>query len=271
MGLKAKEKYEQRKVDRLYDHLKLYHDKGRPIDFEIIVDDFKAIRRTNELDMFNAFESYVNAKTNIIEILLYAGSSNSYDKYTFIYGNSEESLDGINLQEKIDAGVAKKMKEQDFEKLTTENKELKAEIEDLEKEVTRLERKNEQLQADKSPLSGALGQFGASFFESLVKNNPKIIKSIPGGETLAGLLDNGPTVTEEPVEDVEVSFTPKNNNNNTNNNAALSDADRNAIEFVNQIRTQFSTTEYDKIAQIVDTIVDRQKFEQVLTLLNIKF
>jgi hypothetical protein len=34
MGLIAKEKYDQRKIDRLLDHLKIYYEKGRPIDFE---------------------------------------------------------------------------------------------------------------------------------------------------------------------------------------------------------------------------------------------
>lgn len=268
MGLKVKEKYEQRKIDRLFDHLKVYHDKGTPIDFEIIVDDFKVVRRTHDLDMFTMFENYVDANTKNIEFLLYAGVSNSNDKHMFSFGNApQESLDGIDVQEKINSGVDQKMREQEFEKLKEDNKELKEEVEDLEKEVTRLEKQNDELQAGKSPLNSVLGDFGATLVERFIKRNPKVMSSIPGGEALAGLLDSETSVSNEPAEDAEISFKSKNDTTTSE----LSEDDQNAIEFANQIRTQFSKIEFGQIAMIVQTIVDREKFEQVLNLLNINF
>lgn len=269
MGLIVKDKYDQRKIDRLLDHLKIYFEKGRPIDFEIIVDGFKVVRRTSDIDMFPLYENHVDGDTKNVEILLYSGTSNSNDKHIFYLGNvPKESLNGIDVEDQIENGVNQRLREQEFAKLQDKNKELEEEIKDLEKEVARLEKANETLEASQSPLNGVLGNLGSSLVEAFIKRNPKIMASIPGGSALAGLLDE--SEPPPPAEDVEVSFKPKSSEEQTSS-VSMSKADQEAIAFVNQIKEAFNKEEFDKISLILQSLAkDKSRFSVVLQALNIQ-
>jgi hypothetical protein len=269
MGLIAKEKYDQRKVDRLHDHLKIYFEKGRPIDFEIIVDGFKVVRRTSDIEMFGLYENHVDGDTKSLEILLYSGTSNSNDKHIFFFGNApKENLDGIDVEDQIESGVNQRLREQEFVKLQDKNRELEDEIKDLEREVARLEKANETMEASQSPLTGMLGTFGSSLIETFIKRNPKIMASIPGGSALAGLLDD--SVPPAPTEDVEVSFKPK-SSEESNAPHVLSDLDQQAIQFVNQLKAVFNKEEFDKINLILQSLAEeKSRFDKVIQTLNIQ-
>ena len=91
MAIIGKEKYNQEKIDKLHDYLKMYQDMGQPIDFEVLVDGFKAVRRTANPEMFRLFENFVNGETKSIEVLFYQGSSNNNDKHLFTFVDEEKS------------------------------------------------------------------------------------------------------------------------------------------------------------------------------------
>jgi len=268
MGLIAKEKYEQRKVDRLLDHLKIYHEKGRPIDFEIVVDGFKVVRRTSDIEMFSLFENHVDADTKSVEFILYSGTSNSNDKHIFYFGDApKKNLNGIDAEDQIEESVNVRLREQEFIKIQEKNKELEEEVKDLEKEIERLEKANEQLEESRSPLHGMLGNLGSSLVEAFIKRNPKIMASIPGGQALAGLIDD--SQPPPPAEDVEVSFKPKSSERNTAQ--TQSEDERQAIHFVNQLKTVFNKDEFDKVTRILQNIAeDKSRFDIVFNALNIQ-
>src|ERR1043165_7399868 len=96
MGIIGKQKYAQEKVDKLYDYLNTYHEKGMPIDYEVLVDGFKAVRRTNDPAMFYMFESFVNSDCRSIEILFYTGTSNNNDKHIFTFGDEAKEQQGLS-------------------------------------------------------------------------------------------------------------------------------------------------------------------------------
>ena len=269
MGLIAKEKYDQRKIDRLLDHLKIYFEKGRPIDFEIIVDGFKVVRRTSDIEMFGLYENYVDGDTKNIEFIFYSGTSNSNDKHIFHLGNvPKQALDGIDVEDEIESGVNQRLREQEFVKLQDKNKELEDEVKELEKEVERLEKTNEQLEASRSPLHGVLGSLGSSMVEAFIKRNPKIMASIPGGSALAGLLDD--SIPPPPADDVEVSFKPK-SGDESNAGPVLSELDQHAIQFVSQLKAAFNKEEFDKINLILQSLAeDKSRFDRVMQTLNIQ-
>src|SRR5688500_5451873 len=189
MALPNKEKYEQKKIDNLLEYLKLYHQKGQPIDYEIIVDGFKSVRRTSDPDMFSMFENFVTSDTRSIEILLFTGSSNNNEKRIFYFGEDQkESLQGLDVKSMVDDEVQKKLRAKEYEDLKSENSNLKKHIQDLECEVDELEKYNARIEAKQSPLNNFLGDIGATLVESFIKRNPKLLASIPGGESLAGML-----------------------------------------------------------------------------------
>jgi hypothetical protein len=272
MALPNKEKYEQRKIDNLIQYLRLYHQKDQPIDYEILVDGFKAVRRTNDPDMFSMFENFVTADTRSIEVLLFTGSSNNNEKRIFYFGDApkekEDGLNGIEVKSLVDEEVNRKLQAKEFQTLKEENNNLKQHIADLESEVDELEKYNARLEAKQSPLNNFIGDFGSSLVESFIKRNPKLMSTIPGGETLAGLLQADHSDSEtEVVQESEVSFRPKTNTSS----AQTSEEDHAAIQFVNQLKAQFTKPEFDNVLIILQTLADdKSKISLILNHVNIK-
>jgi hypothetical protein len=264
MALHIKEKYNQAKVDKLAEYVRLYNEKGRPIDYEILVDGFKAVRRTNDPSMFSMFEDFVSAESKAIEILFYTGNSNNNDKYIFYFGDApSEQLSGLDVEARVDEKVQKIETEKKIKELEEEKEELEAQVDELEKEVVKLEKEKQELINSQSPLKGILGEVGSSLVESFIRRNPNVIKGIPGGEALAGLMD-GDKKKDDPKNggesEQEVSFQPK-----SNSSPAMNEDDRMAIVFVNQLKAKFSKDEFDQILLILEELSNnKSKIEAVL-------
>ncbi len=272
MALQSKERYDPKKVERLAEHLRLYQEKGQPIDFEIIVDGFKVVRRTNDPNMFSMYENFIDADTRSMEILIYNGASNNNDKTIFYFGEiPKEGLSGVDIDNRIDEGVERKLKEKEYDELKKENEKLQGEIKDLEKEVEQLEKEKAEMEASQSPLKGLLGEVGSSFVESFIRRNPNIVKGIPGGEALAGLIENDNKRKDQEEqsqskEETEVSFQPK-----SNSSPSLTEDEQAAITFVNQLKTQFTKDEFDNVLLILQTLADdKSKIELILNHVNQK-
>ena len=275
MALLGKEKYSPEEVERIYEYLSVYHEKDQPIQYEIIVDNFKAVRRTDDLSMFNVFEKFVKPKTKSVEFILYTGTSNNNDKYMLYFGEDEQrGLSGLEVEKRIQDGIDKEKKGWEFEQLRKENQDLKSEvneqdkeIDQLEKEIDRLEKEKEDLIAKQSPLKGLVGELGAGVIEAIVRRNPKTIaKIIPGGESLAGLLDQEAREREETpaISEAEVVFTPKSNSAPT-----VKEEDKETLQLLTQIRQVFSEEEYDKVMDILDALLtDKTKISTIHEMLQ---
>jgi FtsZ-binding cell division protein ZapB len=268
MALPNKEKYEQKKIDNLIQYLRLYNDKGQPIDYEILVDGFKAVRRTNDPDMFTMFENFVTADTRSIEVLLFTGSSNNNEKRIFYFGDQpKEGLSGLDVKNIVDEEVQRKLREKEYETLKDDNKKLQQHIADLESEVEELEKQNARLEMKQSPLNSFLGDIGSSLVESFVKRNPKLMAAFPGGEALAGLLQssNEEEQVEQQLPESEVSFKPK------ASTGTINEEDQAAIQFVNQLKSQFTKDEFERVLHILQTLADdKSKIDLIMNHVNIK-
>lgn len=265
MALMSKQSYDPAQVQKLADLVRLYREKGQPFDYEIMVDDLKVVRRTNDPEMFFLFENFVTADTRHVEVIFYNGSSNVNERrmFTFIDEPQEKGLSGTEIDSRIQEQVERQKKEWEYGLLRQENKELKEEVEELEKEVERLEKEKDEWVNSQSPFKGILGEVGSSFVESFLRRNPAIVKSLPGGEALSGLLDQQ-TKTTSVVDETEVTFKPS-------EKPTLSDADQAALVFVAQLKEQFSQAEFDQVLLILQALADdKSKIMLVLKQVNTK-
>lgn len=266
MALISKQKYDPAQVQKLADLVRLYRDREQPFDYEIVVDGLKVVRRTSDPEMFFVFENFVSADTKNVEVIFYNGNSNVNERrmFTFIDDEPEKGLSGVEVESRIEEKVRKEM---EHDQLKRDNKELNNKVEELKKEIEDLEKVNEELINSQSPLKGFLGEIGSSFVESFIRRNPNIIKGLPGGEALAGLIetDNKRKENEEQVPNNEVNFKPKSEGD------SLSEDERNAITFVNQLKAQFQREEFDKVLLILQTLADdKSKIDLILNHVNIK-
>ena len=204
MALKGKEKYSAEKIEKLYEYLKRYHQLGQPIDYEILVDGFRAVRRTSDPEVFYQFDTFVNADTQNIEIVFYQGSSNNNERFLFLLTDTpvqriqqeEQSLSGLEIQNRILDGISKERERWEMDRLLEEKKQLEKDnaeyeewINELEQDKKNLEEEILVLKTGQNPLNSILGELGSSFVTGMLKKNPGILKSLPGGATLSGLIN----------------------------------------------------------------------------------
>lgn len=258
MALISKQKYDPAKIEKLVEYLRIYHEKGQPIDYEILLDGLKAVRRTSDPEMFNTFENFITADSKSLDILFFNGSSNVHEKRIFFFDDEEKKekgLSGVEVQSLIQEGIDQKEKEWQYKQLQKDNADLKAKVDELEKEIEELEKEKETIEASQSPLKGFLGELGSSLVESFIRRNPKIVNGIPGGEALAGLLEKEED-KEQPVTESDVTFTSK---------SGLNEEHKYAIQFVDQLKGQFTLEEFDKVLLILEGMSnDKSKIETML-------
>lgn len=262
MAIISKEKYSQERIDKVLDYLKMYQDLGEPIEYEIVVDGFKAVRRTSNTELFPVFENFVNANTNSVEILLYQGNSRHYEKHIFTFKEPEQPketpLSGVDVENMVNERIIRAKHEWEFEQLKKDNKEWEEYAEELEEDKARLEKELAEIKSSQSPLTGMLGEFGSSFLSGLVKNNPALADKIPG---LAGLMEapaksNGPL--KAPGDDI--TFTSAEPNN---------EETKDALGFVKHLRHHFPDKKFDQLMEVIDLLAqDHKRLDVVLAQLK---
>lgn len=250
--------YSEDRIKAEHNRLLNYHNIGNPIDYEIKVDGVKAVLRTSDPSMFPTYETFVDENTRKIEVILYTGSSHYNDRHIYLMKPepTDKGLGEIEINEIVEDALRKEREavryqrlEEDNQKLRDEIKELEGEIKDLENDITELEKEKAALQSSLSPLNGVLGEVGSHIVENFIKRNPKILKGLPGGASLSGLLGPDESAALNPSDASFESF---------------SEDDQQAIRFMQEIQRLFNEEE---IAQVVEIIMllshDKSKIKSI--------
>jgi|GEM_PF-1192859 len=189
------ERYDQNKIDSLKRYLKREADKGRPRDYEIIVDGFKIVSRTDEVNEFDDYEEEIKDNTRNIAILIYDGAgTNRNTRYSFSLNQDNASpipakpVNGIGGLGEIDEIIQQKLdeKEKDF-KIATLEKELEetqqklTEAEDYHQQLQDKIRQMEETKPQPNALSLSLGEIGATVLDGLLKRNVPQLAGILNG------------------------------------------------------------------------------------------
>lgn len=270
MAIISKEKFSQEKMDKLLEYLKMYQELMQPIDFEIVVDGFKAVRRTDNTELFPYYENFINANTKGIEVLFYQGTSNNNDKHIFTFAEEpkDTGLSGIEIDNRIQEGIEKEKKTWEFEQLRQKNKELEGEVEELEEEVDKLEKQLSEAKLRESPLKGFLGEMGSTMVESFIRRNPQMLANIPGGQALAGFIEEDNKRLEEGGDrkepELQVSFRAK-------EEEPVSSEAKEAANFVKYLKGKFNQQQFGKLMQIIDLLAEApEKIDSVFNGLKAK-
>lgn len=140
MKRRTEERYEQAKIEKLIQYLRLYSEKGQPIDYEILIDNFKAVRRTNDPENFLLFKNFITTDTRFIQVLLFTGSSNNNEKRIFYFAEppsgNDNKVSSTNSEKSINEPTSRN---QQMAQLQEENTLLRKQISDLQKKTEVLE------------------------------------------------------------------------------------------------------------------------------------
>lgn len=189
------ERYDQNKIDSLKRYLRREAEKGRAKDYEIIVDGFKVVSRTDEVEEFDDYEEEIKDNTRNISILIYDGQgTNRNTRYSFALNQDNSSpisakpMNGVGSLGEIDEIIQQKLEEKDRDyKISS----LEKELEETKQKLSEAEEYHQQLQdeidhiRDEKPKPTALGvslaDLGTTVLDGLLKKNMPQLAGVLNG------------------------------------------------------------------------------------------
>jgi hypothetical protein len=205
------EKYDQNRIDVLKRYLQREATNGRPRDYEILVDGFKVIPRTRNLDEFDDYEIEMREDTRNVSILVYDGPATPRNtKYSFRVEKQQERLDGIgNGLGAVEQLIRDKLDENEriheLEKLKETLDATQQKLREAEEYCGQLEEQLEENRANKYKLGSLnIAELGAQVLEYTIKRHAH---KIPGGEQLAGFLNAPILVSPQPEQEAQTEAT----------------------------------------------------------------
>lgn len=173
--------YDAQKIERIKNFLTGLAHRGQPRPYEIFVDTFKVVPKTDDIEQFDLYEEYMDGDTRCITIKIYhtAGSPKN-DQHIFKMGNGTvggHELGGIERMEQI---VNEKLDAKDREYAAQRNVELldeyRKKLEEADEYIETLEERLDIAQNDRYKLKGFdLVEFGSIVLSRLAEKNADVL------------------------------------------------------------------------------------------------
>jgi len=265
------EKYSEQKIENLYNFLQSAKEQGDPEDYEIFVDAFKVVKRTNDLTRFEGYTNFIQPETKELKIIIYDGTSPRNTKHVFtIKEDNTNGLSGVDVDTRIEDKLRVEKERWETDLLKKENEKLKTELAEAEAYIGELEDDAEKAK-DKKFRMGDLnvGEFASVMLEGIVRRNPQMLAKLPGGVALAGAIEQDNTEREnaltEKTPEPEVSFKKK----TSSSEPVLSDEDKSYLDFIKSLKNKFDHEQMTSVLLILDLLVNHpEDIEPVIQYLS---
>lgn len=265
-------KFDQHKIDSLKRYLQREAEKGRKKDYEIIIDGFRVVSRTDDISEFDDYEQEIKGDTRNISILIFDGpGTNRNTRYSFsLQGDtsnrSNGSLNGLgDIEQVITEKLAEREKEYEVQRLKEQVKDTKLQLAESEEYAETLERRIKEMEAQKYTNTVSIGEVAGMVLKSLVKQN---IARIPGGQALAGLLGADQPAELPPAMETapgQVSFEKQ------PDSPVMDEQTRNRLSLIEQMQERFNEQQMVGVFSILDALASvPAKIDLVLTQLGLQ-
>ncbi len=179
--------YDPQKIEKIKNFLSGLTLRNQPRPYEIFVDTFKVVPKTDDIEQFDLYEEYMDGDTRTITIKIYhtVGSPKN-DQHIFRINSdamSGQELAGIERMEQI---VSEKLDAKDREYEAKRNVELLEEyrkkLEDADEYIDTLEERLDIAQSDRYKLKGFdLVEFGSIVLSRLAEKNADVLHGLGMG------------------------------------------------------------------------------------------
>ncbi|MBL7910080.1 MAG: hypothetical protein JNJ41_03350 [Bacteroidia bacterium] len=271
------ETYDQLKIDKLKLYLQTQADRNAARYYEIYVDNLKAVHKTNDIHEFDSYEDYMTEDTDRIRILVYSTNSQSprNDQYVYRMKKLEEQktvvqqqgLSGIEIESRMEEKLQTHRERWEHEALVKELEQTKQQLKESEEYAEKLAAELQEYRSKKLHWGNVnLGELASVVVEGIVRRNPQMVAKLPGGEALAGIIeqDNKERGTTIPTQETEVSFKKK------SDASELSDEEKGYLNFMRGIAESFDDEEIVILTQVITKLEeDTSQLKPVAELLNI--
>ncbi len=271
------ETYDQLKIDKLKLYLQTQADRNAARYYEIYVDNLKAVHKTNDIQEFDSYEDYMTEDTDRIRILVYSTNSQSprNDQYVYRMKKQEEQktvvqqqgLSGIEIESRMEEKLQTHRERWEHEALVKELEQTKQQLKESEEYAEKLAAELQEYRSKKLHWGNVnLGELASVVVEGIVRRNPQMVAKLPGGEALAGIIeqDNKERGTTTPTQETEVSFKKK------SDTPELNDEEKGYLNFMRGIAESFDDEEIVILTQVITKLEeDTTQLKPVAELLNI--
>lgn len=202
--------YDQLKIDKLKHFLEAQAAKEQARPYEIFVDNLKVVSKTDDPKEFDSYEFYMNEDTEKVRILIYNSHlSPRNDQYCYMVqrNKTEKPLNGLgDIEGIIQDKLAARDREHEMNRLKEELEAAREETAETEAYAKELEKEIAFLKENKFKLGNInLGELASVAIEGIVRRNPQMLAKLPGGEAMAGIIeqdnrDKEKILTEAPAE-----------------------------------------------------------------------
>jgi hypothetical protein len=253
------ETYSRQKIDTLYQYLQNSKEQGEPEDYEIFVDAFKVVKRTQDLNRFESYSDYIQPETKEVTLVIYDGTSPRNTKHIFKLKEDadKQALSGLEIDNRINERIKAEKEKWETDLLRKENEELKQDLADADEEIEKLEAQLEQSKGNKGFSMGNVnvGEFASIMLEGMIRRNPQMLAKLPGGEALAGVIiqdneEKEKLLTKAPEAEPEVTFSKGVGNTST----TLTEEEKAGVEFLKHASTKFSREQMTQVMLILDVL-----------------
>jgi hypothetical protein len=249
--------YETGKIKLLYQTIEHAFKTDNKQDYEISVDGYKVVPRTNDPERFNDYEEYINSDSENVAVKMFKGNSASNDKFFFhIKGvpQKNEGLqgipDGLTASEWEAKQKEKILKELRFEELEKENAELKEEVAEKDDLIAEL---TQNVELAKQGRLNSMSEIGMGILEKII-SSPRVQEQFPVLKGFAGVPPQEENNTNTPPEQ-NAGFKRKGETQEENKTAVeLSDAERGYLILVRDLQAHLSNYQLTAVMQILDMI-----------------
>lgn len=254
-------KYESGKTAMLKQLLENAARSGKPIEYEIKVDEIRVIPRTSDPAQFDSHEEFITGDTRTLTIILYEGQGKSSDKHIFtIQAHAEQAqpastLSGTDIDKKVEEKVEAVKKQLEYDKVVEENKALKEQVKEAEEFIETLEKALELEKQGRLKIKGIhLGEIASVAAEGLIRRNTHWLKKVLGMEGLAGLIEEDTQKKEQQAlsgEETEATFSKK------QAEETLSEEDKELVGALRELQAAFEEKELAQVGELVHLLMDK--------------
>lgn len=263
------EKFTNTRMEQINMMLQSLAEQNRPKEYSVTVDDLEVIPRTNDPAVFESYGHYVTPLNYTVSIKLFQGGSNRNTHYILRLRDGEPerlepsankqkaALDGLDVDAKIEQRLAAERQQWHLEKLEADNAQMEEELADQEAYIEKLEEAVLELKDNKKLTFGNinLGELSSVVIEGIVRRNPQLLAKLPGGEALAGIIEEDNNAQVEPPAPqpnvAEAEFTEITEDGETAPSQELGEADQALLQFGRDLQEAFTEQQLVSIQSLL--------------------
>lgn len=266
--------YDQGEVESIRLMLDSEAKEGKPLFFDVKVDGNTRIHKTDKVERFEELYNFINDNTKELVINIYPDASkpNRKEWYKYSFGNANQSLNGVDMEEKLNDRM-KAFEEKQATKRTEEKlQDALQQLQEAEDYIRILEDKAEAQKVKPNHFGEwDLAKLASSTIEGIAVHHPAILEKVPMLNGIAKVIQHD--VKTKPAQlngsfEGDVSFKPK----ETRTELSPEEQEEEAIvrNLVGFMGSHFKPEEIDMVGLIIEALgSDPSKIKTIAELLNI--